>query len=51
MSVCGLVDVFDVGGIPTDESFPEVDKGAFYGFRVSFEGSFTPSYDALRIEA
>ena len=36
VSVSGLVDVFDVGGVPSDETFPEVGKGTFDGFRVTF---------------
>lgn len=36
VSVSGLVDVLDVGGVPSDETLPEVGKGAFDGFRVTF---------------
>lgn len=48
MTVGRLVNVLDVGGVPADETFAKVDKGAFDGFRVAFQRGFTPSDDALR---
>ena len=36
MSISRLVNVLDVGGVPSDETFPKVYKGAFDGFRVTF---------------
>lgn len=47
MSIGRLVDIFNVGGIPTDESFSEIDKRAFDGFRMPLERSFSPSDNAL----
>jgi hypothetical protein len=47
VSVSGLVDVLDVGGVPPDETFPEVGKGTFDCFRVTFQGGFSPSDDTL----
>lgn len=47
MTVGRLVDVLNVGCIPADEPLSEVNKSALYGFRVAFEGRFTPSNDTL----
>lgn len=47
MSIGRLVNIFNVGGIPTDESLSKIDKRAFDGFRMPLECSFTPSDDAL----
>jgi hypothetical protein len=51
MPISRLVDILDVGGVPSDETFPKVCKGAFDGFRVTFQGSFSPSDDALQVRA
>jgi hypothetical protein len=36
VSISRLVDVLDVGGVPPDETLPEVGKSTFDGFRMAF---------------
>lgn len=51
MPISRLIDILNVGSVPSDETFPKVCKGAFDGFGVTFQGSFSPSNDPLQVRA